>query len=445
MSIKKFDKFNEDATATLGNTGGMGAVVAANPSSTAGDVAGSTIGSGDIGQTLGTYTKPMLNLKKKKKDLKKRRNFNNEQNEPYNLMYVVRFSDYNYTKEGRAGIFGWSYPPGAAGDPSAPYNQDDEFYIDFLQYIQDLLIDNDMDEISAERYLDKLDFSDLAEMIDKLIEEKPRPWEPASFDKNDNPIYADNNYTDWERGVRNDNDFKTAQELIKKEKRRLDVEWKKEIAQKIYDKLSAAGFPDNISKLLETFKISSLFGKKSKNDKKSKTDEPISDIGKSREEEEEEIEITEPGFGGKSEDKLVSYLKTHDWITIRKFAKIAKIPFEEASEIIIKFMPFGDRPGIVKLINYVPYWDKSSKQEEHKYALSPDYKKAWELIKKGYLDYKKTKEEQKSWSPERWEEENKKIKDFLDFQTKIPPRGANIDDYREYDPKTGNYKLKNIG
>lgn len=23
------------------------------------------------------------------------------------------------------GIFGWSYPPGAAGDPYAPYNQDD--------------------------------------------------------------------------------------------------------------------------------------------------------------------------------------------------------------------------------------------------------------------------------------------------------------------------------
>ena len=24
------------------------------------------------------------------------------------------------------GIFGWSYPPGAAGDPTAPYNQ--EYY-----------------------------------------------------------------------------------------------------------------------------------------------------------------------------------------------------------------------------------------------------------------------------------------------------------------------------
>jgi hypothetical protein len=24
------------------------------------------------------------------------------------------------------GIFGWSYPPGAAGDPNAPYNQTDE-------------------------------------------------------------------------------------------------------------------------------------------------------------------------------------------------------------------------------------------------------------------------------------------------------------------------------
>lgn len=94
MTILKFNKFNEDATATLGNTGGMGNVSAAIPSSTPGDVAGSIPGSGDIGQTLGTYIKPPLNLKKRKK----KRDFNNEQNEPYDKMYVVRFSDYKYTK-----------------------------------------------------------------------------------------------------------------------------------------------------------------------------------------------------------------------------------------------------------------------------------------------------------------------------------------------------------
>jgi len=65
--MKKFEDFIiEDATATMGNTGGMGAVVSAQPSGTPGDVAGSTPGSGDIGQLLGTYTKPQLNLKKKK-------------------------------------------------------------------------------------------------------------------------------------------------------------------------------------------------------------------------------------------------------------------------------------------------------------------------------------------------------------------------------------------
>jgi hypothetical protein len=75
--MKKFKEYNEDATASLGNTGGMGAIVSAQPSSTAGDVAGSTIGSGDIGSSLGTYTKPVSNIKKKKKrnKLKKFDNF----------------------------------------------------------------------------------------------------------------------------------------------------------------------------------------------------------------------------------------------------------------------------------------------------------------------------------------------------------------------------------
>ena len=52
---KKMKKLlKEDAT--LGNTGGMGNVVSAIPSSTPGDVAGSIPGSGDIGQGLGTFT-----------------------------------------------------------------------------------------------------------------------------------------------------------------------------------------------------------------------------------------------------------------------------------------------------------------------------------------------------------------------------------------------------
>jgi hypothetical protein len=81
--MKKFKEYNEEACATAGNSNGMGNVVAANPSSTPGDVAGSTTGSGDIGQTLGTYTKPTLKLKKKKKSKKESRfyNFNSFINE----------------------------------------------------------------------------------------------------------------------------------------------------------------------------------------------------------------------------------------------------------------------------------------------------------------------------------------------------------------------------
>ncbi len=75
--IKKFEDFiNEDACATMGNTGGMGAVVSAQPSATPGDTNGSIPGSGDIGQGLGTaYTKPQLQLKKKKKKVKKIQTF----------------------------------------------------------------------------------------------------------------------------------------------------------------------------------------------------------------------------------------------------------------------------------------------------------------------------------------------------------------------------------
>lgn len=74
--MRKFEEFlNEDACATMGNANGMGAVVAATPSSTPGDVAGSTPGSGDIGQTLGTYTKPAIKMKKSKNKLKRLTSF----------------------------------------------------------------------------------------------------------------------------------------------------------------------------------------------------------------------------------------------------------------------------------------------------------------------------------------------------------------------------------
>lgn len=72
----------EDATATAGNSGGMGNVVAAQPSINPGSVnsVDSIPGSGDIGQVFGTYMKPALNLRKDKrkgKGMKKLTSFAN--------------------------------------------------------------------------------------------------------------------------------------------------------------------------------------------------------------------------------------------------------------------------------------------------------------------------------------------------------------------------------
>jgi len=87
---EEFSKLNEDeggggvSSSTLGNTGGMGAIVSAQPSSIPGDVAGSTIGSGDISRTtLGPYSKtPQRNRKKKKK-----------KGENIDQFYVTKYSE----------------------------------------------------------------------------------------------------------------------------------------------------------------------------------------------------------------------------------------------------------------------------------------------------------------------------------------------------------------
>ena len=91
--VIKFDEYLKEndgggvAVATLGNTGGMGAVVAPQPSSIPGDVAGSTKGSGDIP----SYDKgdnfdfSFKRKKKTKKKLKKSKNVN-------------RFNDWLYQK-----------------------------------------------------------------------------------------------------------------------------------------------------------------------------------------------------------------------------------------------------------------------------------------------------------------------------------------------------------
>jgi hypothetical protein len=70
-------QLTEDAYATMGNTGGMGAIMSATPSSTPGDVAGSTPGSGDIGQALGICNKRGVNFKKRKRKNKRIKSFKN--------------------------------------------------------------------------------------------------------------------------------------------------------------------------------------------------------------------------------------------------------------------------------------------------------------------------------------------------------------------------------
>lgn len=88
--MKKFKNFiKEDADATMGNTGGMGPVVSAQPSSTPGDVNGSIPGSGDIGQVFGTYTKPLFGEQKKRKKKKKKNEMNN----------LISFIDFNPFKK----------------------------------------------------------------------------------------------------------------------------------------------------------------------------------------------------------------------------------------------------------------------------------------------------------------------------------------------------------
>jgi hypothetical protein len=84
--VYNFDEFlKEDggvANATAGNSGGMGAIVAPQPSAIPGDAAGSTIGSGDIAATSGVYTKTLKDIYYPKKKKKGEKRFN-----------IMKFSD----------------------------------------------------------------------------------------------------------------------------------------------------------------------------------------------------------------------------------------------------------------------------------------------------------------------------------------------------------------
>lgn len=75
------------AFATNSTISGMGPIISAQPSSIPGDVAGSTIGSGDIGYVGGVYSKTPAGRKKNKKG-KRRENAINKLNKLYTTNYV---------------------------------------------------------------------------------------------------------------------------------------------------------------------------------------------------------------------------------------------------------------------------------------------------------------------------------------------------------------------
>lgn len=89
-TMKKFKEFiKEDATSTIGNSNGMGAIVAAQPSANPGSLnsVDSIPGSGDIGNSFGnTYMKNITTLKKKKKRKGKRKR-------------VESYDGFNYSNE----------------------------------------------------------------------------------------------------------------------------------------------------------------------------------------------------------------------------------------------------------------------------------------------------------------------------------------------------------
>jgi hypothetical protein len=105
---EEFNRLNEDgegggdgggggvSSATLGNTGGMGAIVSAQPSSIPGDVAGGTKGSGDIGQPLGIFTKQPSGTQ----PIKRKKNRKDKRDKPYHKIgagidnfYVTKYTE----------------------------------------------------------------------------------------------------------------------------------------------------------------------------------------------------------------------------------------------------------------------------------------------------------------------------------------------------------------
>jgi len=97
--LKNYRLFEETAMATMGNTGGMGAVVAPQPGAVPGTFG--TSGSGDVvaNNTKTGYKIDAKTKKTSKKKTKRTKRGIGESTQDKETMYVTRFQDWDYPKE----------------------------------------------------------------------------------------------------------------------------------------------------------------------------------------------------------------------------------------------------------------------------------------------------------------------------------------------------------
>lgn len=93
-----------------------------------------------------------------------------------------------YLKNFNERIYGWSYPPGAAGDPNAPWNQD--YYIFDLgsELLYEILIEKGFNNEDAENISNEFVNDDnYVDLIDEYSESPEIGWNKET----ESPIYSD--------------------------------------------------------------------------------------------------------------------------------------------------------------------------------------------------------------------------------------------------------------
>lgn len=120
------------ASATMGNTNGMGSVISPTVSAIPGDVAGSTPGSGDLAAKTGTYTK--TTSKKRRRKLK---NFTEGVGTEKENMYITKFDEFSGVRKANEhiGTDEYSRRKTAQGDEEYLYKLKEvgDFFIEALE------------------------------------------------------------------------------------------------------------------------------------------------------------------------------------------------------------------------------------------------------------------------------------------------------------------------